>query len=56
MTRLHLRQQICMVVGYMLNRIKAYILVRLYTWWYYIKNPDMYSKRRKLEKKLRSEK
>ena len=46
-----MRKQIYMVVGYML-RIKAWFIVKLWTWWYYVTHPNMWWKRTKLRIKL----
>jgi len=49
-----MRIQIYTVVGCMLNKIRAWVVVRLWTIWYYITNPIMTYKRIKgrMERKV----
>ena len=48
MMNLVMRTQIYTVVGCMLSRWKAWFVIKFWTIWYYIWNPNMYFKRIKL--------
>ena len=54
MMNLVMRKQIYTVVGCMLNKIRAWVVVKLWTIWYYITNPIMTYKRIKgrMERKM----
>ncbi len=52
MMNLLLKIQIYTVVGYMLSRWKGWLIVKLWTIWYYMWHPSMYFKRIKLRNKL----
>ena len=47
-----MRKQIYTVVGYMLNRWKIWLTVKIWVLRYYIQNPDMYWKKIKLRNSI----